>query len=110
MILSSGPSAPPPNLTLVDTTATSILVTWDNVPPADQNGIIVSYTVKYQAVGGISVNAPINTTTVYNSTREANLTDLIKNQEYNISVLASTIIGPGNYSDPITVLTNQSRK
>lgn len=110
LILSSGPSASPLNLRLVDTTATSILVTWDKVPAADQNGIIVSYTVKYQAVGGISVNAPIDTTTFFNSAREANLTDLIKNQNYRISVLASTIKGPGDYSDPITVLTNQARK
>ena len=56
------------------------------------------------------MNASINTTTVFNSTRKANLTDLIKNQEYNISVLASTIKGSGDYSDPITVLTNQSSK
>ena len=94
----------------VDTTATSILVTWDEVPAADKNGIIVSYTVKYQAVGGISGKAPINTTTVYTPVMEANLTGLIKNQRYNISVLASTIKGPGDYSDPITVLTNQARK
>ena len=95
---------------LVDTTATSILVTWDEVPAADQNGIIVSYTVKHQAVGGISGNAPIYSATYYTPVVEATLTGLIKNQRYNISVLASTIKGPGDYSDPITVLTNQARK
>ena len=104
----SEPSAAPLNLRPVDTTSTSILVTWNEVPPADQNGIITSYTVKYQAIGGVSVNATANYTTV--STRQANLTDLIKNQKYNISVLATTFKGDGNYSYPISVTTNQDSK
>ena len=111
MIIFSEPSAPPPNLRLVDTTSTSILVKWDEVPSVNKNGIILSYTVKYQAVGNDNVTleeGPVNTTTV--GLLRANLSGLIKNQRYNISVLATTIKGDGPYSDPITEITNQDSK
>ena len=85
-------------------------MTWDEVVPADQNGIIVSYTVRYQAIGEVSLNAPVYNKTEDSSLRRANLTDLVKNQNYNISVLASTVKGNGPYSDPIYVMTNQDSK
>ena len=108
----SEPSASPPNLRLVDTTSTSILVEWNEVPSVDRNGIILSYTIKYQAVGDdeVTVEGPVNTTTVDFPTLRANLSGLIKNQRYNISVLATTIKGNGPYSDPITEITNQDSK
>lgn len=106
----SEPSASPRNLTLVDTTSTSILVKWEEVRPEDKNGIIISYNVSYQAVGGISVNAAVNTMKVPASPMEANLTNLTRNQRYNIKVLASTIKGDGNYSIGINITTNQSSK
>ena len=104
------PSRPPLNLTLNDTTSTSLLVTWNEVPAPDRNGIILRYTVRYQAIGGISVNAPVNFTNVTFPTRKVNLTGLIKNQRYNISVLASTVKGDGPYSPPILPKTNQDSK
>ena len=76
---------------------------WSEVPAADRNGIILSYTVRYQA----SSSALVENTTVNVSTREVNLTGLIKNMNYSVSVLASTIKGDGNYSDPEFFLTNQ---
>ena len=97
-------------LKLKDTTSTSIKVTWNEVPADDRNGIIQSYTVRYQAIGGITVNAPVNFTKIDSPTREANLTGLIKNQRYNISVLASTIEGNGPYSPAISEQTNQDSK
>ena len=97
-------------LKLNDTTSISVLVTWNEIPAADKNGIILSYTVKYQAIGGINVNAPVNFTKIYFPTREANLTGLIKNQRYKISVLASTTKGDGPYSPPILPETNQDSK
>ncbi len=105
----SEPSAPPRNLALKDTTSISILFEWDEVPDADRNGIILGYTVSYQAVSG----ALVEHTTVYAPTREANLTGqtgLIKNMNYSIRVLASTIKGNGKYSDPVFFVTNQDGK
>ena len=99
------------NLKLNNTTPTSALVTWDEVPAADKNGIILSYTVWFQAIGKISVNALGNLKVKKAfSTRKAYLNGLIKNQRYNISVLASTIKGDGPFSPSIYVKTNQDGK
>ena len=98
-----GPSAPPEDLALVDTTSTSLLLRWSEVPAADKNGIIRSYTVRYQAIS----SALVENTTVYVPRREVNLTGLTKNMNYSVSVLASTDKGDGNYRDPEFFLTNQ---
>ena len=105
-IFLSGPSAPPKDLKLIDTTSTSLLLRWSEVPAADKNGIIISYTVRYQAIS----SALVENTTVYFPTREVNLTGLIRNMNYSVSVLASTDKGDGKYSDPEFFVTNQDGK
>ena len=87
------------------TTSTSIFVKWDDVPSENQNGIIRSYTVRYRSV---SVEGPFTTTTVF--TKEANLTGLIKDESYNVSVLATTVKGDGPYSVPKEFTTNEDGK
>ena len=76
---------------------------WSEVRAADKNGIIISYTVRYQAIS----SALVENTTVYFPTREVNLTGLIKNMNYSVRVLASTDKGDGNYGDPEFFITNQ---
>ena len=99
----SGPSAAPKDLILNDTTSTSLFVSWSEVPAADKNGIIRSYTVSYQAIG-----SPVeDTTVVFVPNREVNLTGLVKSMNYSVRVLASTDKGDGNYSDPEFFVTNQ---
>ena len=56
----------------------------------------------------VSVEGPFNTTTVF--TKEVNLTGLIKNESYNVSVLATTVKGDGPYSDPKEFTTNEGGK
>lgn len=96
----------------MDTSFSSILVAWDEVLSPDQNGIILTYTVRFQAIVGVAVNAStsINTTTVDSRSLQANLTSLKNDTKYNISILASTIKGDGPYSDSIFVTTNQDSK
>ena len=54
------PNQPPVNVQGHNTSSTSIWVDWDTVPVADQNGIILSYTVKYVALpGGIPRTAVV---------------------------------------------------
>ena len=101
--LSLGPHAPPQNIRANSTTSTSIFVKWDDVPSEDQNGIIRNYTVRYRAVGALG---PFDTTKVF--TKEANLTGLIKDESYNVSVLATTDKGNGPYSVPIILTTNEN--
>ena len=56
----------------------------------------------------VSVEGPFNTTTVF--TKEANLTGLIKDESYNVSVLATTVKGNGPYSVPKEFTTNEDSK
>lgn len=76
------------------------------MPAADQNGIIVSYTVTYIALPGGSeqtkvVKAPATDTT---------LTGLNEFTNYSITVFASTSKGGGNESEPIIVITDEDSK
>ena len=82
------------------------MVQWGDVPAADQNGIILSYTVFYKALPSESplvkvVNAP---------TRQAFLTGLNEYTNYSITVFASTYKGGGNVSVPIIVVTDEDSK
>ena len=100
------PNAPPVNVQGHNTSSTSIWVDWDTVPVADQNGIILSYTVRYAALpGGIPrtavVSAPITNVT---------LRGLEEHTNYSILVFASTVKGDGNASDPIIVTTDEDSK
>ena len=89
--------------------ATSIFVSWDQVPADKQNGIITSYTIYYQSLtendsGNVQVtgNPPA---------REGEITGLKEYVEYNITVLASTVKGDGPRSTPVEVVrTDQDSK
>ena len=100
------PNAPPVNVQGHDISSTSIWVDWDTVPVADQNGIILSYTVRYAALPGgiprtVVVSAPITHVT---------LRGLEEHTNYSILVFASTVKGDGNASDPIIVTTDEDSK
>ena len=89
-----------------NTSSSSILVEWGEVPPADQNGIILRYTVTYKALPGgsyktVVVNAP---------TTETTLRGLNEYTNYSITVFASTVKGDGNASAPIVVITDEDSK
>ena len=89
-----------------NTSSTSILVQWDDVPAADQNGIILSYTITYKALPGGSPQTKV----VSAPTRQSILTGLDKYTNYSITVFASTTKGDGNVSAPIIVLTDEDSK
>ena len=104
----SGPSAPPVNVSARNLSSTSILVQWGEVPDTDKNGIILSYTVNYQAT---AEGNPQQKQVVNASTREVTLTRLKKNTGYKIEVFANTSKGGGKKSEPpITVHTNEDSK
>ena len=100
------PSAPPANVQGHNTGSTSIWVDWDIVPIADQNGIILTYTVMYMALPDGSPQS----TVVIAPTTQANLTGLTKYRNYSIKVFASTAKGDGNASEPIIVITDEDSK
>ena len=104
--LNTEPKAPPSNVQGHNTSSTSIFVQWGSVPAADQNGIILRYTVTYTALPNGSrqpkvVDAPVTDTT---------LTGLNEYTNYSITVFASTSKGHGNVSAPIIVITEEDSK
>ena len=73
---------------------------------ADQNGIILTYTVTYTAFpGGIPRTAVVSAPTTH-----VTLRGLEEYTNYSIFVFASTVKGDGNASDPIIVTTDEDSK
>lgn len=100
------PGAAPQNVRGRNTSSTSILVTWGEVPADQQHGGIINYTVIYkELMGGAEVEER-----VYHPKRSLELTQLEKYTKYIIQVLAATIKGAGPRSVPITVSTDQDSK
>ena len=103
---SSEPDGAPQNVRGQNRSSTSILVTWDEVPANQQNGIILGYTIIYHSLtendnGSVQVNG---------SVRQTELTNLKEFVNYNITMLASTEEGDGPASAPIVVRTDQDSK
>lgn len=83
--------------------STIINVTWEEVPPIDQNGIIVTYEVCYEPLetfDGILMKEIANTSELFY--RISGLEEFV---EYNISIRAYTSEGPGPYSDTVEEMT-----
>ena len=100
------PDGAPQNVRGQNTSSTSILVMWNEVPAAQQNGIITGYTITYHSQtenddGNVQVDG---------SVRQTELTNLKEYVNYNITVFASTVKGDGPASYPIVVRTEQESK
>ena len=100
------PNAYPSDIQGHNTSSTSILVQWGEVPAADQNGVILSYTVTYKALPDGSPQTKV----VSAPTTEVTLTGLNEYANYSITVFASTVKGGGLVSDPTFVVTAQDSK
>ena len=96
------PTSFPVNITAEAVSSTRIEVFWGQVPAIDRNGIICGYSVEYEPLeegsGSTTINvADIGTTLAF----------LQEYMLYNISVRAFTNVGPGPYSSPVTVITDE---
>ena len=100
------PNAPPENVRGRNTSSTSVLVQWDDVPQRHQNGFILRYTVSYKTVPGGTPKTEV----VDTPTKQVTLTGLKKYTNYSITVFASTVKGDGNVSEPIIVITDEDSK
>ena len=90
------PSGYPQNVEPTTISSTEIVVSWDVVPPADHNGIIILYEVQYEPLmtfGGQLMTMAMNT-----SNTTILLGELQEYVEYNISIRAYTSVGPGPFS------------
>ena len=95
------PDSPPSNVTATALSSNQIFVTWDMVPPIDQNGVITMYQVFYY-----SMDTPNELITKNVTGLEVNLTGLEKSVNYSISVCAYTSHGRGPYSESTWATTN----
>ena len=102
-LFTSEPSAPPMNVAGQSIGSTSILVTWDEVPAAEQNGIITNYNISYHSL----TEKHSSSATVDCVARQMTLTGLREFVNYSITVFASTVVGNGPASDPIIVSTSE---
>ena len=94
------PDGAPQNVKGHNSSSTSILVTWDEVPVEQQNGIITGYTITYQSQTG-NHNGNVSAGP---SDRQKNITGLKENVFYNITVFASTVKGDGPHSTPVLLV------
>ena len=109
--LYADPDSPPVNVTAQVLSPTSIVVTWNEVPPINQNGEIIGYDLIYEPLETFS--GAIELTRVNNlpaSSPGLTLHGLEEYVSYNISVSASTQVGPGPFSVPLTAVTDEAGK
>ena len=79
---------------------------WEAVPAMDQNGIIITYEVLFEP---IQFADTLTAGSVNTSQFSVVLTGLEEFVEYNISVRAYTIVGPGPFSPEETNRTLEAR-
>ena len=98
------PSATVQSLSGVNSSSTSLTISWQPPPADDQNGIIRAYNVSY----GLPAQEPSSYTTESTPNEMIELTGLEKFTEYLVIVNAFTV-GPGP-SASVTVRTDSDRE
>ena len=93
------PSSAPTNVTAITNGATSINVTWDEVPPLNQNGIITGYIVFYKETTASGY------TTAATMQRSITIQGLQPLTQYAMRVLAYNSNGNGIASEHILLFT-----
>ena len=87
--------------------STSILVSWNEVPAIDRNGIITQYEVVYEPLETFGGQITTGKDTINGTTFELLLDNLQEYVNYSITIRAGTEAGLGVISSPIVVLTNE---
>ena len=91
------PSSAPGNFSMVATSATSLFLSWNELPLADRNGVIREYTVHL-------TNVATGEDTEYSAVAESyTITNLHPDYTYRGKVAAVTVVGAGPYSPPLEV-------
>ena len=97
------PSAAPVSLGVEEASSSTITVQWGEVPCIHQNGDITGYSVQYGVMeSGSTQNMTVDGATV----NEATISGLNQSTTYSIQVAAVNSAGTGEYSDPITAMTD----
>lgn len=95
-------------MTAFNTSSTSINVTWDPVPDDHTNGIIIGYRVFYK-----KADEPMDdfsNLTVNSSGFAVEINNVEFFTKYVLQVLAFTMVGDGNISEPLFCMTDEDGK
>ena len=96
------PSAPPTLVDTSDVTSSSMTVQWEPVDCIHHNGDITGYSVQY----GVQGSGTTQTMSVTGGdTTEATISGLMSSTTYSIEVAAVNTINTGEYSDPLSAIT-----
>ena len=76
-------------------------------PPIDQNGVLLNYTIEYF---GVDRDTSVRSRIVPASLLSLNITGLEEDTMYSFRIRASTSVGFGPFTDPITATTQEARK
>ena len=96
------PSAAP-EFSVTAVTATSITITWQPLPPCEQNGVITNYTIAYRMEGGTDSEIVVDA-----ANRMHVVEPLTPYTNYTIKMAASTSVGCGDFGPEMTVSTDES--
>ena len=91
------PNVPPNNVQAITRSSTAILVTWEQVPEIDRNGIITQYEVEFNQSTFNEISTS-NLTTTDGSQLMVELEGLEEYVEYTVRVRAFTSVGHGPFS------------
>lgn len=104
----SVPSRSPINVTAFKTSSTSINVTWEPVPDDHVNGIVLEYRLFYKQADK-AIN-DLSNLTVNSSIFDIEINGLKFYTKYELRLLAFTMVGDGNISEPVYCMTDEDGK
>lgn len=102
--LPAAPSATVQELSGVNSSSTSLIISWEPPPLDDRNGVIRGYNISY----GISAEDPSTYSTMSTVNTRIELTGLAKFTQYSVTVIAFTT-APGP-SASVEVMTDSDRE
>ena len=100
--LQTGPSAAPTGFAVVSVSSSSVTLTWDTLMCIDENGPLMGYIIEYTPDGGMP-----STTSLTGSNQ---LTGLAACTNYTLRIAAQNDAGIGDFSAPLSVITNVTGK
>ena len=98
------PLCPPANVRFINTTSTSVVLKWSDVPVKCANGIITGYNISLMRMRFLTKIKR------YTTNKGMVFEGLAKYEYFCAKVVAFTYLGSGPYSKPICTHTNEGRK
>ena len=95
-------------MTAFNTSSTSISVTWEPVPDDHVNGIVLGYRLFYKQADK-AIN-DFSNLTVNSSIFDIEINGLKFYTKYELRLLAFTMVGDGNISEPVYCMTDEDGK